>query len=68
MNLLMIAPLSDSRGVVRYHIGAQVDVTGLVKDFTEMESLQKLMEMREHGEEPQFPKSPILTRTTNCES
>lgn len=54
----MIAPLSDSRGVVRYHIGAQVDVTGLVKDCTEMDSLQRLMEMRERGEEPAVPEKP----------
>ena len=43
MNLLMIAPLCDSRGKVRYHIGAQVDVSGLVKDCTDLESLQRLV-------------------------
>ena len=43
MNLLMIAPLCDSRGRIRYYIGAQVDVTGLVKDCTDMESLQQLV-------------------------
>lgn len=54
----MIAPLSDSRGVVRYHIGAQVDVSGLVKDATEMESLQKLLDMRARGEDPPLPEKP----------
>lgn len=54
----MIAPLSDSRGVVRYHIGAQVDVSGLVKDCSEMESLQKLMELRARGEDPPLPERP----------
>ncbi|KAI9735665.1 MAG: hypothetical protein M1834_001681 [Cirrosporium novae-zelandiae] len=43
MNLLMVAPLSDSRGKIRYFIGAQVDVSGIVKDCTELESLQKLV-------------------------
>ena len=54
----MTAPLADSRGVVRYHIGAQVDVSGLVKDCTEMESLQKLMELRARGEDPPLPEKP----------
>lgn len=43
MNLLMIAPLCDSRGKIRYHIGAQVDVSGLAKDCTDLESLQRLV-------------------------
>ncbi len=54
----MIAPLADSRGVVRYHIGAQVDVSGLVKDSAEMESLQKLMDLRARGEDPPVPEKP----------
>ena len=44
MNMLMIAPLCDSRGKIRYYIGAQVDVSGLVKDCTEMETLQTLLD------------------------
>lgn len=43
VNLLMIAPLCDSRGQIRYHVGAQVDVSGLVKDCTELESFQQLV-------------------------
>ncbi|KAJ9615748.1 hypothetical protein H2200_001825 [Cladophialophora chaetospira] len=58
VNLLMMAPLSDSRGVTRYHIGAQVDVSGLVKDGAEMESLHKLLEMRARGEDPPLPEKP----------
>jgi len=54
----MLAPLSDSRGVIRYHIGAQVDVSGLVKDCTEMESLQKLVELQNRGEDPPVPEKP----------
>lgn len=48
MNLLMIAPLCDSRGKIRYHIGAQVDVSGLVKDCTDLESLQRLVLRTNH--------------------
>ena len=43
MNMLMIAPLCDSRGKIRYFIGAQVDVSGLIKDCTDLESLQELV-------------------------
>ncbi|KIX98786.1 uncharacterized protein Z520_05247 [Fonsecaea multimorphosa CBS 102226] len=58
VNLFMMAPLSDSRGVVRYHIGAQVDVSGLVKDCSEMESLRKLLDLRARGEDPPQPEKP----------
>ncbi|KAL2444636.1 hypothetical protein ABEF95_017134 [Exophiala dermatitidis] len=58
VNLLMVAPLADTRGVVRYYIGAQVDVSGLVKDCTEMESLQRLLELRARGEDPPLPERP----------
>ena len=47
--MLMIAPLCDSRGKIRYFIGAQVDVSGLVKDCTDLESLQQLV-VREQAE------------------
>lgn len=43
MNLLMTAPLYDSRGKVRYYIGAQVDVSGLIKDETDLEGFQRLI-------------------------
>ncbi|KAI1759931.1 hypothetical protein GGR53DRAFT_114445 [Hypoxylon sp. FL1150] len=47
INLLMIAPLFDSRGVIRYHIGAQVDVSGLVKECTGLDSLKRLVEQKD---------------------
>lgn len=43
LNLLMIAPLLDSRGNTRYFIGAQVDVSGLAKDCTDLQGLQRLI-------------------------
>jgi hypothetical protein len=58
MNLLMFAPLADSRGVVRYHIGAQVDVSGLVKECSELPSLQRLLEIQANGEQPLSPHQP----------
>ena len=58
VNLLMIAPLCDSRGIVRYHIGAQVDVSGLVKECSQMEPLQRLLEMQARGEQPPQPQKP----------
>lgn len=50
MNLLMLAPLADSRGVIRYHIGAQVDVSGLVKECSDLPSFQRLLELKARGE------------------
>jgi len=39
----MVAPLMDSRGRLRYFIGAQVDVSGLAKDCTDLEGLQRML-------------------------
>lgn len=51
MNLLMMAPLCDSRGTIRYFIGAQVDVSGLVKECSDMESLHRLVIQTDMDEE-----------------
>lgn len=50
MNLLMIAPLMDSRGNVRYFIGAQVDVSGLIKDCAELDGLARLVDREQDPE------------------
>lgn len=50
LNLLMTAPLMDSRGNVRYFIGAQVDVSGLIKDCSEMDGLARLLEREQDSE------------------
>ncbi|KAL5384133.1 hypothetical protein DPSP01_005607 [Paraphaeosphaeria sporulosa] len=47
MNLLMMAPLLDSRGNLRYFIGAQVDVSGLVKDCTDLDAFQHYLDVKE---------------------
>ncbi|KAJ6142308.1 hypothetical protein N7497_011407 [Penicillium chrysogenum] len=42
MNLLEISPLCDNRGKLRYFIGAQIDVSRLVMEGAQMESLQNI--------------------------
>lgn len=58
MNLLLTAPLSDSRGTIRYFIGAQVDVSGLVKDFSSLPSLNTLVDLQETGTPIPNPHKP----------
>ncbi|KAH7402721.1 hypothetical protein BKA66DRAFT_404020 [Pyrenochaeta sp. MPI-SDFR-AT-0127] len=56
MNLLMMAPLLDSRGNLRYFIGAQIDVSGLVKDSTDLDAFQRMLDQQEGREERDEPK------------
>ncbi|KAK8058370.1 hypothetical protein PG994_008818 [Apiospora phragmitis] len=71
MNLLMVAPLFDSRGMVRYHIGAQVDVSGLVKESAGLDSLERLV-ARENPEllpqhyQQQSPQKPDHRRARHA--
>lgn len=53
MNMLMVAPLLDSRGKCRYFIGAQVDVSGLCKDCTDLQGLQRLLEREDRKAHPE---------------
>lgn len=46
MNLFMTAPLYDNRGKVRYIIGAQVDVSGLVEDGRGLDSFERTLNGR----------------------
>ncbi len=43
MNLLLTAPLYDNRGAVRYFIGAQIDVSGLIEDGRGLDSFERLL-------------------------
>jgi len=43
----MCAPLYDDKGIVRYFIGAQVDVTGLIEDGRGIESFRTLLVQEE---------------------
>ncbi|RDI81138.1 hypothetical protein Vi05172_g9027 [Venturia inaequalis] len=53
MNMLMVAPLLDSRGNCRYFIGAQVDVSGLCKDCTDLQALQRLLVKEDRKAHPE---------------
>lgn len=44
MNLLMVAPLYDNRGTIRYFIGAQVDISGLIDDGRGLDSFARYLE------------------------
>lgn len=50
MNLLMCTPLLDSMGKVRYYLGAQIDISGLAKDCSGLESLRRLVDQDEEEE------------------
>ncbi|KAI4287917.1 MAG: hypothetical protein L6R35_002817, partial [Caloplaca aegaea] len=43
MNLVMTAPLYDNKGTVRYFIGAQVDISGLIEEGRGLDSLERLL-------------------------
>ncbi|KAI5250609.1 hypothetical protein E4T42_04964 [Aureobasidium subglaciale] len=43
MNLLMLAPLYDNKGTVRYFVGAQIDVTNLIEGGKGLDSFEKLL-------------------------
>ncbi|ROW08862.1 hypothetical protein VMCG_02820 [Cytospora schulzeri] len=47
MNLLMCAPLMDSTGTIRYFLGAQIDVSGLAKGCSGLESLRRLVDQND---------------------
>jgi hypothetical protein len=51
MNLLTLAPLVDSKGALRYYIGAQIDVSGLVKEGPDLDAFQRMRRRREGGED-----------------
>jgi len=42
----MCVPLRDQYNKVRYFLGAQLDITGLVNDCTELESLRRLVDQQ----------------------
>lgn len=47
MNLLMCTPLMDSKGTVRYFLGAQVDVSGLAKECAGLEYLKRYIDSQD---------------------
>jgi hypothetical protein len=63
MNILMIAPLHDSKGKVKYYIGAQVDATGLVADGKGLPSFKRYLLDKETGS-----RRPTVTPSTSTDS
>lgn len=49
INLLMIAPLYDDKGKIRYFIGCQIDVTKLIEGGKGLESMQRLILQQRSG-------------------
>lgn len=47
INVLMIAPLHDNKGRLKYHIGAQVDVSSLIQSGRVLDGFQKFLAKRE---------------------
>lgn len=50
MNLLMIAPLYDNKGNVRYFLGCQIDVSHLIEGGKGIESFERLLANDRTGE------------------
>ncbi|QIX01838.1 hypothetical protein AMS68_007355 [Peltaster fructicola] len=48
MNLLLIAPLYDNKGQVRYFLGCQVDVSSLIEGGRGLESFEQLLAQDRH--------------------
>lgn len=64
VNLLMCAPLYDDKGIVRYFIGAQVDVTGLVGEGLGIESFRSLLQ-KDKDEQREFEARSEISRPLN---
>ena len=58
----MCVPLRDQSGKVRYYLGAQLDITGLVNDCTGLATLKKIVE-RNNGH-----RSPVTNRDSQKET
>ncbi|OTB05271.1 hypothetical protein M426DRAFT_41516, partial [Hypoxylon sp. CI-4A] len=65
MNLLTIAPLFDSGGIIHYYLGVLVDVSDLVEHCAGLESFERLVSQNQDGsssdssktiESEEFPK------------
>ena len=58
INLIMVVPLRDQNGKVRYYLGAQLDITELLQSCTGLDSLQKLI-ARQSAKSEQNAKADI---------
>ncbi|KAI0201015.1 hypothetical protein F4808DRAFT_460219 [Astrocystis sublimbata] len=67
MNLLMITPLYDNRGNIRYHLGAQVDVSGLLQKCAGLASLGELVTLKQRQSETPAEEG-VETAAEGCSS
>ena len=58
INLLLIAPLHDDKGKLKYFIGAQVDVTGLVEDGRALDAFERYLALRQLEKENNSTSDP----------
>ncbi|KAI1822857.1 hypothetical protein F4861DRAFT_512926 [Xylaria intraflava] len=68
MNLLMIAPLYDNRGNIRYYLGVQVDVSGLLKECGGLTSLAELVARKQGQSKASIDDVRKSTREQSCSS
>ncbi|KAI4237266.1 MAG: hypothetical protein LQ349_001983 [Xanthoria aureola] len=67
VNLVMVVPLRDQNGKVRYYLGAQLDITELVNSSVGLSSLQKLVARQHevidlHGKESLETHNDLLSQ------
>ena len=55
VNLLMVAPLLDNKGNIKYNIGAQVDASGLIQGGKGLDGFEKYLSQRQ-AEESRQPR------------
>lgn len=60
MNLLMITPLLDGNGKVRYYLGAQIDTSGLLNDFYGFEHLQQYIDKPDYEVDGTRDEGPAM--------
>lgn len=58
LSMVMNAQLRDSRGNIRYYLGAQVDVSGLLKNCSGLDSLTRLVEKEARQKRQNHRDSP----------
>lgn len=65
MNLLMITPLLDGNGKVRYYLGAQIDTSGLLNDFYGFEHLQQYVDKPGYEVDGSSDEGPAIDFSEN---
>ncbi|KAI1798585.1 hypothetical protein F4811DRAFT_558688 [Daldinia bambusicola] len=56
MSLIMVAPLLDNRGIIRYHVSAHVDVSGLAEKCAGLEALRRVVDPKRDDRDVSPPR------------